>query len=345
MLIGEFDYNLPEEQIAQRPLSERDLSKLMVINRKTGIIDHKVFTDVLKDLHEGDCLVLNDSRVIPARLYGLKASTGAKIEFLLTKRIDIKTWQTMIRPGKRLKQGDRVHFGLENELTAEVLGHGEEGTRIVKFFYQGVFEEILDRLGHVPLPPYIRRESDKDDRERYQTVYSKNEGSVAAPTAGLHFTDRLLKDATNKGVRLAYVTLHVGIGTFRPVKSENILEHHMHFENYTIDEKNAKIINDTKSKGGRIIAVGTTSTRTLESACDEKGILRSTHMAATNLFIYPGYQFKIVDGIITNFHLPKSTLLMLVSAFYNREAILKAYNDAVALNYRFFSYGDAMFIY
>ncbi len=345
MRIDEFDYDLPEERIAQKPLPERDHSRLMILNKNTGIIEHRNFADILDYIYEGDCLVLNNSRVIPARLYGIKASTGARIEFLLTRRKSIDTWETLVRPGKRLKKGDTVIFGENDELRAEIMGYGDEGTRVVKFSYDGIFEEVLDRLGHIPLPPYIRRESDQSDKERYQTVYSKEEGSVAAPTAGLHFTEPLLERVKEKGVKLAYVTLHVGIGTFRPVKSKYISEHHMHSENYSIDDKNAKIINDTKLHGGRIIAVGTTSARTLESASDEKGMVKSTNMATTNLFIYPGYKYKAVDAVITNFHLPKSTLLMLVSAFYNREAILKAYNEAVALNYRFFSYGDAMFIY
>ena len=345
MRIDEFDYHLPEDRIAQNPLPERDFSRLMVVNKNTGKIEHKNFFEILDYINEGDCLVLNDSRVIPARLYGIKASTGARIEFLLIKRIGIDMWETMIRPGKRLKQGDLVFFGQHHELKAEVLEHGEEGTRIIKFTYNGIFEEILDRLGRIPLPPYIRRESNQNDKERYQTVYSKVEGSVAAPTAGLHFTEPLLEQIKTKGIKLAYVTLHVGMGTFRPVKSEYISKHHMHYENYSINVENAKIINDTKLQGGRIIAVGTTSTRTLESAANDDGTVKNMDMASTNLFIYPGYQFKTVDAVITNFHLPKSTLLMLVSAFYNREAILSAYKEAVAHNYRFFSYGDAMFIY
>lgn len=343
MHIDQFDYDLPENLIAQKPLEKRDKSRLMVINRSTGDINHKVFSDILEYLHEGDCIVMNDSRVISARLFGTKKDTGAKIEFLLVKRLDIHTWETMVRPGKRLKSGDIVVFGTNEELSAEVQGNGEDGTRIVKFSYEGVFEAVLDAIGHIPLPPYIRRESNLDDKERYQTVYSKNHGSVAAPTAGLHFTKDLLERVKQKGVQVAYVTLHVGIGTFRPVKTENILEHHMHFENFFISEDNAKIINTTKDLGGRVIAVGTTSTRTLESAADENGIIQSTN-ASTNLFIYPGYKFKVVDAMITNFHLPKSTLLMLISAFYNKDAILNAYKEAVKNEYRFFSYGDAMLI-
>lgn len=343
MHIDAFDYYLPEELIAQKPLQSRDKSRLMVLNRNTGVIQHKVFSDVIDFIHEGDCLVMNDSKVIPARLYGVKESTGAKIEFLLTKRMDMHTWETMVKPGKRIKQGTRVIFGHNKELVAEVMGFGKDGTRIVKFIYEGIFEDILDRIGQVPLPPYIRRESDSEDKERYQTIYSRNDGSVAAPTAGLHFTEELLNQLMAKGVKLAYVTLHVGIGTFRPVKSENILDHEMHFESYQIDEKNAEIINQTKANGGRIIAVGTTSTRTLESASSREGVVLPSSNE-TNLFIYPGYEFKVVDAMITNFHLPKSTLLMLISAFYNKDSILKAYEEAVKERYRFFSYGDAMLI-
>lgn len=344
MYIDEFDYDLPEELIAQKPLKKRDESRLMIIDKNTGAIEHKVFYDILDYLHEGDCLVLNNSKVIPARLMGKKKSTGAKIEFLLTKRMDRDTWETMVRPGKRLKPGDRVIFGKNEELTAEILDYSDNGTRIARFIYEGVFEELIDLIGSIPLPPYIHRESDTEDKERYQTVYSRYDGSVAAPTAGLHFTEELLQKITSKGVKTAYVTLHVGIGTFRPVKCKNILDHSMHFESYSIDEKNADIINDVKKNGGRIIAVGTTSTRTLESAADNNGFIKPCN-SSTNLYIYPGYTFKIIDAMITNFHLPKSTLLMLVSALAGKDLILKAYKIAVEEKYRFFSYGDAMFIY
>lgn len=342
MHINDFDYHLPEELIAQHPADKRDQSRLMVIDRSTGELSHKHFYDILDYLNPGDCLVMNNSKVLPARLFGVKEGTGAKIEFLLIKRIAGDTWETMVRPGKRLHPGDRVSFG-DGALMAEIIEHGEGGTRIVKFEYQGVFLELLEQLGKIPLPPYIERESDAEDKDRYQTVYCKEEGSVAAPTAGLHFTEELLKRAEEKGVKLAYVTLHVGIGTFRPVKCETIEEHKMHFEEYYIDEENAKIINETKRSGGRIISVGTTSTRTMESAAEEDGTI-APGSGSTGIFIYPGYRFKVVDCLITNFHLPKSTLLMLVSALYNRENIISAYNEAVAQDYRFFSYGDAMFI-
>ena len=289
---------------------------------------------------------MNNSKVLPARLFGEKEKTGAKIEFLLIKRLDGDRWETMVKPGKRLKPGDSVSFG-EN-FSAKILDYGEDGTRIVEFFYEGIFMERLEELGKMPLPPYIERESTAEDRDMYQTVYCKEEGSVAAPTAGLHFTEELLKKAEAKGVRLAYVTLHVGIGTFRPVKCENVEDHHMHFEEYEVDEKTAQMINDTILAGGRIVSVGTTSTRTLESAAymDEISgtFLVKAGAGSTGIFIYPGYQFKVVEALITNFHLPKSTLLMLISALYNREQILKAYEIAVAEKYRFFSYGDAMLI-
>lgn len=343
MHIDEFDYYLPEDLIAQYPSSDRDKSRLMIINRETGAIEHKNFYDIVNYLKKGDCLVLNDSKVIPARIFGKKEETGANIEFLLTKRIEGDTWETMVRPGKRLKPSDRVVFS-DGLLAAEILDYSEDGTRIVKFEYEGVFEEILDQIGQMPLPPYIERESKTEDKQRYQTVYCRNDGSVAAPTAGLHFTKDLLDQIKEMGILIAFVTLHVGIGTFRPVKCTNILEHKMHFEEYSIDEQNAEIINSVKKNGGRIIAVGTTSTRTLESAAQQDGTILPSRNE-TNIFIYPGYQFKIIDGLITNFHLPKSTLLMLISALYNRDAILEAYKEAVEQKYRFFSYGDAMFIY
>lgn len=343
MHINDFDYYLPEELIAQHPADKRDESRLLVIDRKTGQLQHKHFYDILDYLNPGDCLVMNNSKVIPARLFGLKENTGAKVEFLLIKRLEGDLWEAMVRPGKRLHVGDRVSFGEDGSLKAEIMGHGEDGTRMVRFEHTGDFHELLDKIGKIPLPPYIERESDEEDKQRYQTVYCKEEGSVAAPTAGLHFTEELIQKAQEKGVRVAYVTLHVGIGTFRPVKCEIIEEHRMHFEEYEIDEENAAIINNTKKEGGRVISVGTTSTRTIESASEENGIVKAGH-GSTGIFIYPGYRFKVIDCLITNFHLPKSTLLMLVSALYNRENILEIYNEAVKQRYRFFSYGDAMLI-
>ncbi len=343
MHINEFDYELPVELVAQYPAEKRENSRLMVVHRENGIIEHRHFYDILDYLSPGDCLVMNNSKVLPARLIGTKDTTGIEVEFLLTKRIKEDVWETMVRPGRRLKPGDRVNFSEEPQLYAEIRDYGEGGTRIVEFRYKGVFLDILDQVGKMPLPPYIQRESGDEDKTRYQTVYCKEEGSVAAPTAGLHFTDELLQKSRDKGVQLAYVTLHVGIGTFRPVKCETIEDHEMHFEEYWIDEATADLINKTKASGGRIVSVGTTSTRTLESATDEEGILRPGH-GDTNIFIYPGYTFRIIDCQITNFHLPKSTLMMLVSAFYDREKILKAYEEAVNEKYRFFSYGDAMLI-
>lgn len=343
MHINEFDYELPVELVAQYPAEKRENSRLMVVHRENGIIEHRHFYDILDYLSPGDCLVMNNSKVLPARLIGTKDTTGIEVEFLLTKRIKEDVWETMVRPGRRLKPGDRVNFSEEPRLYAEIRDYGEGGTRIVEFKYKGVFLDILDQVGKMPLPPYIQRESGDEDKTRYQTVYCKEEGSVAAPTAGLHFTDELLQKARDKGVQLAYVTLHVGIGTFRPVKCETIEDHEMHFEEYWIDGATADLINKTKASGGRIVSVGTTSTRTLESATDEEGIVRSGH-GDTNIFIYPGYTFRIIDCQITNFHLPKSTLMMLVSAFYDREKILKAYEEAVNEKYRFFSYGDAMLI-
>ena len=344
MHLDDYDYNLPEELIAQSPTSQRDKSRLMVLNRSDKTVEHKVFSDIIDYLKDGDCLVLNDSKVIPARLFGTKVSTGAKIEFLLIKRINENTWETMVRPSKKLKIGDKVVFGENNSLEAEMITLDEDGTRHARFTFDGVFEEVLEEIGNLPLPPYIKRMSDTADKNRYQTVYSKNDGSVAAPTAGLHFTKELLQKAKDKGVNIAYVTLHVGIGTFRPVKVENILEHEMHFESYSIDEENAKLINSTKEKGNRVIAVGTTSVRTVESAAKDTGKVVASN-SATNLFVYPGYKFNVIDALITNFHLPKSTLLMLVSALYSRDDIMNAYDEAVKEKYRFFSYGDAMFIF
>lgn len=363
MNINDFDYELPKELIAQTPAEKRDCSRLMVVDRETGEVAHKHFYDILEYLGPGDCLVLNNSKVLPARLFGVKEGTGAKVEFLLTKRIEGDTWETMVRPGKRLKVGDAVTFAGGPNITigsdstssadgklfrAVVKDYGEDGTRIVEFEYDGIFLERLEELGQMPLPPYIERENNKEDRDRYQTVYCRNEGSVAAPTAGLHFTKELLAKAEAKGVKIAYVTLHVGIGTFRPVKVENIEEHHMHFEEYFVDEEMAETINNTIKAGGRIVSVGTTSTRTVESAArfdEESGLwLVQPGHGNTDIFIYPGYEFRIIDALITNFHLPKSTLLMLISALYNREDILRVYKIAVEEKYRFFSYGDAMFI-
>lgn len=343
MHINDFDYYLPEEQIAQHPADKRDQSRLLVVDRNTDKLEHRHFYDILEYLNPGDCLIMNNSKVIPARLFGVKEITGAKVEFLLIKRIKDDIWEAMVRPGKKLHVGDRVSFAEDGELSAKIIEHGEGGTRIVSFEFEGDFHELLDRIGKIPLPPYIERDSDEEDKERYQTVYCKEEGSVAAPTAGLHFTEELMEKARQKGVKIAYVTLHVGIGTFRPVKCETIEEHKMHFEEYEIDEENAAIINETKIAGGRIISVGTTSTRTVESAAAADGTVIAGR-GNTDIFIYPGYQFKVIDSLITNFHLPKSTLLMLVSALYNRENILAVYKEAVEQKYRFFSYGDAMLI-
>lgn len=348
MRLDDFDYNLPENLIAQHPTKERDKCRLMVLNRASHTVDNKKFCDIIDHINPGDCLVMNNSKVLPARLYGIKEGTGAKIEFLLIKRIEGDLWETMVKPGKRLKPGDSVLFGEENQLKAVVKDYGDDGTRLVEFFYDGIFIEQLEKIGTMPLPPYIDRKSDDDDRKMYQTVYCKEEGSVASPTAGLHFTKELLSKLSDKGVDLAYVTLHVGIGTFRPVKCENVEDHHMHFEEYYIDRENADIINKAVREGRRIVSVGTTSTRTLESAAfyseeDAKYLVKAGE-DSTDIFIYPGYKFKIINSLITNFHLPKSTLLMLISALYDREHILTAYNRAVADGYRFFSYGDAMFI-
>ena len=361
MHINDFDYNLPEELIAQTPAEKRDFSRLFVVHRNDGTVEHKHFYDVIDYLHEGDCLVMNNSKVLPARMFGVKEGTGAKVEFLLIKRIEGDTWETMVRPGKRLKVGDTVLFGAEMDEEGRLIGpkpgklfratvkdYGEDGTRIVEFEYDGIFMERLEELGEMPLPPYIDRRNNSEDKDRYQTVYCKNEGSVAAPTAGLHFTEELLQKARDKGVKIAYVTLHVGIGTFRPVKVEKIEDHHMHFEEYFVEEEHAKTINDTILAGGRIVSVGTTSTRTVESAAafDEASgkYLVQAGSGSTGIFIYPGYEFKIIKSLITNFHLPKSTLLMLISALYTREDILRVYDIAVKEKYRFFSYGDAMFI-
>ena len=340
MKTSDFNFDLPEELIAQVPIKDRTSSKLMVLDKETGEIEHRIFRDIIDYLNPGDCLVLNATRVIPARLIGSKVETGGKIEFLLLKRTEDDTWETLVKPGKRAKIGARFSFG-DGKLIAEVVGMGEDGARIVKFEYNGIFEEILDELGNMPLPPYITEKL--DERERYQTVYSKHNGSAAAPTAGLHFTKELLEKIKEKGIKIAHVTLHVGLGTFRPVKVENILEHHMHSEFYMVDEEDANMINECRANGGRVIAVGTTSTRTLETVTDENGIVHPGS-GWTQIFIYPGYQFKAIDCLITNFHLPESTLLMLVSALAGRENVLNAYNKAVEEKYRFFSFGDAMFI-
>ena len=339
MKLSDFNYDLPKELIAQDPLENRSDSRLMVIHRDTDAIEHRIFREIGEYISPGDILVMNDTRVIPARLIGVRASGGAA-EILLLKRLDIDRWEAIVRPGKKLRPGAKVSFG-EGKLVGEIEEVAEEGNRIVRFHYDGVFESILDELGQMPLPPYITHKL--QDKERYQTVYAKHEGSAAAPTAGLHFTKELLKELEEKGVETAFVTLHVGLGTFRPVKTENILEHHMHTEYCEVSKETAEKVNRVKERGGRVIAVGTTSVRTLESMTEEDGVLRAGSRD-TDIFIYPGYRFKLVDGLITNFHLPESTLLMLVSAFYDREKILSAYSEAVQEKYRFFSFGDAMLI-
>lgn len=340
MTLKDFYYDLPEELIAQDPLLQRSNSRLMVIDRESSDISHKHFHDVIDYLNPGDCLVINETRVIPARLLGVKEETGAAIEVLLLKRHDDKTWETLVKPGKKARPGAKISFG-DGKLVGEVVDVVEEGNRLIRFEYEGIFEEVLDELGQMPLPPYITHKL--EDKERYQTVYAKNSGSAAAPTAGLHFTQELLDAIESKGIKIARVTLHVGLGTFRPVKVENILEHHMHSEFYMIDEVAANIINETKANGGKVVSVGTTSTRTLETAAAEDGTVKPCS-GWTEIFIYPGYKFKCVDRLITNFHLPESTLLMLVSALYDRDKILEAYKVAVDEKYRFFSFGDAMII-
>ena len=340
MKVEDFNYELPEELIAQVPIKKRDMSRLMVLNREKETIEtDKVFSNVINYLEEGDCLVINNTKVIPARLYG-KKETGANVEFLLLKQLEGDIWETIVRPGNKLKPGTNVYFG-ERILKAEVLDTLPGGTRKVKFYYNGIFNEILDKIGLMPLPPYIHEEL--KEKDRYQTIYAKYEGSAAAPTAGLHFTEELLKKIEEKGVKIAKVTLHVGIGTFRPVKEENVEEHEMHSEHFYIKEEDVRKINETKENGKRVIAVGTTSCRVLESISDLKGKVHACE-EDTSIYIYPGYNFKCIDGLITNFHLPKSTLLMLVSAFAGREFILKAYEEAVKQQYRFFSFGDAMLI-
>lgn len=340
MKTSDFYFDLPEELIAQVPILDRTSSKLMVLDKETGEISHKIFKDIIDYLNPGDCLVLNDTRVIPARLIGSKEGTGGKIEFLLLKRNEDDTWETLVKPGKRAKIGTRFSFG-EGKLIAEVVGMGDDGARIVKFEYDGIFEEVLDELGNMPLPPYITERL--EERERYQTVYSKHNGSAAAPTAGLHFTDELLEKIKEKGIDLAFVTLHVGLGTFRPVKVDDVLNHDMHSEFYMVTQEAADKINKAKENGKKVITVGTTSTRTIESVADENGKMKAAS-GWTKIFIYPGYKFKVVDNLITNFHLPESTLIMLVSALAGKENVLNAYKCAVDNKYRFFSFGDAMFI-
>ena len=340
MDVKDFYYDLPQELIAQDPLEDRSSSRLMVLDRKTGEVEHKVFKDIVEYLKPGDCLVINNTKVIPARLYGVKEGTLAKIEILLLKRRENDIWETLVRPGKKCKPGTKIIFG-DGLLTGEVIDVVEEGNRLIQFHYEGIFEEILDKLGQMPLPPYITHQL--KDKNRYQTVYAKYEGSAAAPTAGLHFTPELLQQVRDMGVEIAEVTLHVGLGTFRPVKETDVLKHHMHSEFYQITQSEADKINHAKASGHRVIAVGTTSTRTLEAASDENGFL-TEKSGWTEIFIYPGYQFKVIDALITNFHLPESTLVMLVSALAGREHVLAAYETAVAEKYRFFSFGDAMFI-
>ena len=340
MKTSDFYFDLPQELIAQDPLEDRSSSRLLVLNKDTGAIEHHIFKEITDYLNPGDCLVINDTKVIPARLYGNKIGTDAKIELLLLKRKENDIWETLVKPGKKAKPGSKISFG-GGLLTGEVLDVVEEGNRLIRFTYNGIFEEILDVLGQMPLPPYITHQL--KDKNRYQTVYAKHDGSAAAPTAGLHFTPELLAILKEKGVKIAHVTLHVGLGTFRPVKVEDVTQHHMHSEFYSIEESQAKLINDTKAAGWRIISVGTTSCRTLESASGENGIVKAGS-GWTDIFIYPGYRFKVLDCLITNFHLPESTLLMLVSALAGKEHILNAYETAVQERYRFFSFGDAMLI-
>lgn len=352
MKTSDFYYDLPQELIAQDPLEDRSSSRLLVLHRETGKREHRVFRDILEYLNPGDCLVVNNTKVIPARLIGEKEGTGASIEVLLLKRREAAAqadcpadkqsviWETLVKPGKKARPGARIIFG-NGLLVGEVLDVVEEGNRLIRFWFEGIFEEILDRLGQMPLPPYITHQL--QDKNRYQTVYAKHEGSAAAPTAGLHFTPELLQAIEEKGVKVAHVTLHVGLGTFRPVKVEDVTDHHMHSEFYVVEEEQAKLINDTKAAGGRIICVGTTSCRTVESASDENGMIHAGS-GWTEIFIYPGYRFKILDSLITNFHLPESTLLMLVSALAGKELMLETYQEAVKERYRFFSFGDAMFI-
>ena len=337
---SDFYFDLPQELIAQDPLEDRSSSRLLVLDKNTGEISHHIFRDIIDYLHPGDCLVLNNTKVIPARLLGEREGTGGHVEVLLLKRKEADVWETLVKPGRKCKPGQRLTFG-DGLLKAEVLETVEEGNRLIRFEYEGIFEEVLDKLGEMPLPPYITHKL--KDKNRYQTVYAKYEGSAAAPTAGLHFTQELLQQIADKGIKIAYVTLHVGLGTFRPVKEENVLEHHMHSEYYQVTEEAANTINETKKNGGRVICVGTTSCRTVESAADEQGMVQPG-CDTTEIFIYPGYRFKVLDALITNFHLPESTLVMLVSALAGREHILHAYEEAIREKYRFFSFGDAMFI-
>ena len=340
MLKSDFCFELPQELIAQDPLEERSSSRLLVLDKRTGAVSHHIFREIGDFLRPGDCLVLNDTKVIPARLLGSREATGGHVEVLLLKRRGGDVWETLVRPGKKCRPGTRLSFG-DGLMKAEVLETVEEGNRLVRFSYEGIFEEVLDRLGEMPLPPYITHRL--QDRGRYQTVYAKYEGSAAAPTAGLHFTEALLGQLEEKGVGIGYVTLHVGLGTFRPVKEENVLEHHMHSEHFQVTEETADLINRTKAAGGRVVCVGTTSCRTVESAADREGIVRPCS-GDTDIFIYPGYRFKVLDALITNFHLPESTLIMLVSALAGREHVLAAYEEAVRERYRFFSFGDAMLV-
>lgn len=340
MKTSDFFYDLPEELIAQDPLEDRTASRLLVLNRETGAVEHKIFSDVIDYLNEGDCLVINNTRVIPARLIGEKEGTGGKVEVLLLKRRATDVWETLVKPGKKLRPGARVTFG-DGRLKAEILEIAEEGNRLVRFYFEGIFEEILDSLGEMPLPPYITHKL--EDKEMYQTVYAKYDGSAAAPTAGLHFTKELLSKIEEKGIKIASITLHVGLGTFRPVKVDDVNHHHMHTEWYEVNAEAADIINETKRNGGRVICVGTTSCRTIESVADENGYMKAK-TGETDIFIYPGYKFKVMDGLITNFHLPESTLVMLVSAFAGKENVLAAYETAVKEKYRFFSFGDAMIL-
>lgn len=340
MKTSDFYYDLPKELIAQDPLEDRSSSRLLHLSMKDGSVEHRHFTDILDYLKDGDCLVINDTRVIPARLYGHKEGTGALIEILLLKRKKDDIWECLVKPGKKARPGAKITFG-NGILTGEILDIVEEGNRLIQFHYEGIFEEILDQLGEMPLPPYITHKL--QDKNRYQTVYAKHDGSAAAPTAGLHFTEELLKKVQEKGVNIAHVTLHVGLGTFRPVKVDDVEQHHMHSEFYMVEEDQAELINRTKKQGGRVIAVGTTSCRTLESASDEDGVIHAGS-GWTEIFIYPGYRFKMIDGLITNFHLPESTLMMLVSALAGKERIMAAYEEAVQEKYRFFSFGDAMMI-
>ena len=340
MKTSDFYYDLPQELIAQDPLEDRSSSRLLHLDKETGAIEHTDFKHILQYLQPGDCLVINDTKVIPARLYGHKNETGAVIEILLLKRRENDIWECLVKPGKKARPGAEIVFG-DGILTGEIIDIVDEGNRLIQFHYDGIFEEILDQLGEMPLPPYITHKL--QDKNRYQTVYARNEGSAAAPTAGLHFTKELLAQVKEMGVSIAHVTLHVGLGTFRPVKVDDVENHHMHSEFYVVEEEQARLINETKKNGGRVISVGTTSCRTLESAADEEGILHAGS-GWTEIFIYPGYQFKIIDGLITNFHLPESTLLMLVSALAGKEKIMHAYEEAVKERYRFFSFGDAMII-